>query len=238
LLKVENLNAGYGRIQAIRDINIHIRPQEIISIIGPNGAGKSTLLNTICGIVSPWSGRIFFQEKEITDIPAEKIKRFGISVVQEGSQIFESLTVFDNLLLGAYSRQRRGEKRENVEKEIELVCQIFPILRDRRKQLAGTLSGGERRMLSIGICLMSRPQLILLDEPSLGLAPLIIKEIYRVLLDLFKGGITILLVEQNVRIALDISTRSYVMETGRIALEGKSSELLDNEMVKRAYLGG
>ena len=238
LLNIENLNAGYGRIQVVRDINAHVNTQEIVSIIGANGAGKSTLLSSICGIVIPWSGRVFLGDKEITGISMEKIMDFGISVVCEGRQIFESLTVFDNLLLGGYFRLQKGEKKEKIEKDIEFVYETFPILKERRKQLAGTLSGGEQRMLTIGTCLMSKPKLLLLDELSLGLAPIITREIYQVILDQFKNGLTILLVEQNVRIALDISTRAYVMETGKIVLEGKSNELLNNEAVKRAYLGG
>jgi len=238
LLKVENLNAGYGKIQIIRDMNLRVDMGEIISIVGANGAGKSTLLSTICGLVAPWSGGIFFEDKKIMGLSPEKIMRNGISLMVEGGQIFESLTVIDNLILGAYTRQRKGEKKENIRKDTEAIYSIFPILKERRNQVAGTLSGGEHRMLSIGICLMSKPKLLLLDEPSLGLAPIVIKEIYRVLLDLFKDGLSILLVEQNVRVALDVSIRSYVMEIGRIVLEGKSSELLNNDMVKKAYLGG
>jgi branched-chain amino acid transport system ATP-binding protein len=171
-------------------------------------------------------------------MPAQKITKIGVSLMVEGGQIFESLTVFDNLILGAYSRQRKGEGKENITKDIEFIYRLFPRLEERRKQLAGTLSGGEHRMLSIGICLMSKPKLLILDEPSLGLAPLVISEIYKVLYDLYKNGLSIFLVEQNVRIALDVSLRSYVMETGKIVLDGKSCELMSNEMVKKAYLGG
>jgi len=211
----------------------------MVSVIGANGAGKSTLLNSICGLVAIWSGKVFFEDKEITGISTEKVMKLGISLVPEGGkQIFESLTTLDNLILGAYSRQRKGEKKEKVKNDIEFVYGIFPRLQEREKQLAGTLSGGETRMLTIGMCLMSEPKLLLLDEPSLGLAPLITKEIYRVILNLFKEGLTILLVEQNVRIALDISDQAYVMETGKIVLKGNSCELLNNELVKRAYLGG
>jgi len=169
----------------------------------------------------------------------EKIVKFGISLVPEGgNQFFESLTTLDNLLLGAYYRQRKGEIRDKIRKDMEFVYGIFPRLEERRKQLAGTLSGGEARMLTIGMCLMSKPKLILLDEPSLGLAPIVTKEIYRVVLNLFNEGLTTLLVEQNVRIALDISNQAYVMETGKIVLEGRSCELLNDEAVKKAYLGG
>lgn len=223
----------------VRDINIYVPPNELVSVIGANGAGKSTLLNSICGLVSIWSGKVSFEGKEITGISTERVMKLGISLVPEGGkQIFESLTTLDNLILGAYSRQRKGEKKGKVKKDIEFVYGIFPRLQEREKQLAGTLSGGETRMLTIGMCLMSRPKLLLLDELSLGLAPIITKEIYRVILNLFKDGLTILMVEQNVRIALDISNQAYVMETGKIVLEGKSSELLNNEAVKKAYLGG
>ena len=233
------MNTGYGKIHAIRDVNINVSRHQMVAVIGANGAGKSSLLNSICGLVAIWSGKVFFEDKEITGTPTEKVMKLGISLVPEGGkQIFESLTTLDNLILGAYSRQRKGEKKGKVKKDIEFVYGIFPRLQEREKQLAGTLSGGEARMLTIGMCLMSEPKLLLLDEPSLGLAPLITKEIYRVILNLFKEGLTILLVEQNVRIALDISNQAYVMETGKIVLEGNSCELLNSELVKRAYLGG
>jgi len=239
LLKIENLNTGYGRIHAIRDVNIHVPSHEMVSVIGANGAGKSTLLNSICGLIPIWTGKVIFEEREIMGVPPEKIMKFGISLVPEGGkQFFESLTVLDNLLLGAYHRQRKGENKEKIQKDIDFVYGIFPRLQERRRQLAGTMSGGEARMLTIGMCLMSRPNLLLLDELSLGLAPIITKEIYRVILKLFKDGLTILMVEQNVRIALDISNQAYVMETGRIVLEGRASELRNNESVKKAYLGG
>jgi len=239
LLKIENLHTGYGQIHAIRDVNIHVPFHEMVSVIGANGAGKSTLLNSICGLVPTWRGKVIFEDKEITGVPTEKMMKLGIALVPEGGkQFFESLTTFDNLLLGAYHRQRKGEDKEKVRKDIQFIYGTFPRLGERRKQLAGTLSGGEARMLTIGMCLMSKPKLLLLDEPSLGLAPIVTKEIYRAVLNLFREGLTILLVEQNVRIALDISNQAYVMETGRIVLEGKSSELLNNEEVKKAYLGG
>jgi branched-chain amino acid transport system ATP-binding protein len=211
----------------------------MVSVIGANGAGKSTLLSSVCGLVPVWGGRVFFEDKEITGVPTEKMMKLGIALVPEGGkQFFESLTTLDNLLLGAYYRRRKGENKDKIKKDIEFVYKIFPRLQERREQLAGTLSGGEARMLTIGMCLMSKPKLLLLDEPSLGLAPIVIKEIYRIVLNLFNEGLTILLVEQNVRIALDISNQAYVMETGKIVLEGKSSELLNNEAVKKAYLGG
>jgi branched-chain amino acid transport system ATP-binding protein len=196
-------------------------------------------LSSICGLVPVWGGRVFFEDKEITGVPTEKMMKLGIALVPEGGkQFFESLTTLDNLLLGAYYRRRKGENKDKIKKDIEFVYKIFPRLQERREQLAGTLSGGEARMLTLGMCLMSKPKLLLLDEPSLGLAPIVIKEIYRIVLNLFNEGLTILLVEQNVRIALDISDQAYVMETGKIVLEGKSSELLNNEAVKKAYLGG
>jgi branched-chain amino acid transport system ATP-binding protein len=239
LLKIENLNTGYGKIQALREVNISVSLREMVSVIGANGAGKSTLLNSVCGLVPVWGGRVFFEDKEITGMVPEKIMKFGISLVPEGGkQFFESLTTLDNLHLGAYYRQRKGEKKETIKKDTEFVYGIFPRLQERKKQLAGTLSGGEARMLTIGMCLMSKPKLLLLDEPSLGLAPIVTKEIYRVVLNLFNEGLTTLLVEQNVRIALDISNQAYVMETGKIVLEGKSCDLLNDEAVKKAYLGG
>jgi branched-chain amino acid transport system ATP-binding protein len=239
LLKIENLSTGYGKIQAIRDVNISVALHQMVSVIGANGAGKSTLLSSVCGLVPVWGGRVFFEDKEITGVPTEKMMKLGIALVPEGGkQFFESLTTLDNLLLGAYYRRRKGENKDKIKKDIEFVYKIFPRLQERREQLAGTLSGGEARMLTLGMCLMSKPKLLLLDEPSLGLAPIVIKEIYRVVLNLFNEGLTILLVEQNVRIALDISNQAYVMETGKIVLEGKSSELLNNEAVKKAYLGG
>lgn len=239
MLKIENLSTGYGKIQAIRDVNISVALHQMVSVIGANGAGKSTLLSSVCGLVPVWGGRVFFEDKEITGVPTEKMMKLGIALVPEGGkQFFESLTTLDNLLLGAYYRRRKGENKDKIKKDIEFVYKIFPRLQERREQLAGTLSGGEARMLTLGMCLMSKPKLLLLDEPSLGLAPIVIKEIYRVVLNLFNEGLTILLVEQNVRIALDISNQAYVMETGKIVLEGKSSELLNNEAVKKAYLGG
>lgn len=239
MLKIENLSTGYGKIQAIRDVNISVALHQMVSVIGANGAGKSTLLSSICGLVPVWGGRVFFEDKEITGVPTEKMMKLGIALVPEGGkQFFESLTTLDNLLLGAYYRRRKGENKDKIKKDIEFVYKIFPRLQERREQLAGTLSGGEARMLTLGMCLMSKPKLLLLDEPSLGLAPIVIKEIYRIVLNLFNEGLTILLVEQNVRIALDISDQAYVMETGKIVLEGKSSELLNNEAVKKAYLGG
>jgi branched-chain amino acid transport system ATP-binding protein len=239
LLKIENLITGYGRIQVIKDITLHVPFREMVSVIGANGAGKSTILNSVCGLIPMWSGKVSFEDEEITGSPTEKIMKLGISLVPEGGkQIFESLTTFDNLLLGAYSRQRKEKRKEKIKEDIEFVYGIFPRLQERKKQLAGTLSGGEARMLTIGMCLMSKPKLLLLDEPSLGLAPIVTQEIYRVVVNLFKEGLTILLVEQNVRIALDVSNQAYVMETGKIVLEGNSSELRNNEAVKRAYLGG
>jgi branched-chain amino acid transport system ATP-binding protein len=239
LLKIENLITGYGRIQVIKDITLHVPFREMVSVIGANGAGKSTILNSVCGLIPIWSGKVSFEDEEITGSPTEKIMKLGISLVPEGGkQIFESLTTFDNLLLGAYSRQRKEKRKEKIKEDIEFVYGIFPRLQERKKQLAGTLSGGEARMLTIGMCLMSKPKLLLLDEPSLGLAPIVTQEIYRVVVNLFKEGLTILLVEQNVRIALDVSNQAYVMETGKIVLEGNSSELRNNEAVKRAYLGG
>ncbi len=239
MLRVEGLSTGYGRIQALHGVTIRVPAHEMVAVIGANGAGKSTLLNSVCGLVPAWGGRVLFEERELTGMVPEKIIRFGISLVPEGGkQFFESLTTLDNLLLGAYYRQRKGEGRGQIQKDMEFVYGTFPRLGERKAQLAGTLSGGEARMLTIGMCLMSRPKLLLLDEPSLGLAPIMTKEIYRVVMNLFKEGLTTLLVEQNVRIALDLSNQAYVMETGKIVLEGRSCQLLNDEAVKKAYLGG
>jgi len=169
LLKIENLSTGYGKIQAIRDVNISVALHQMVSVIGANGAGKSTLLSSVCGLVPVWGGRVFFEDKEITGVPTEKMMKLGIALVPEGGkQFFESLTTLDNLLLGAYYRRRKGENKDKIKKDIEFVYKIFPRLQERREQLAGTLSGGEARMLTIGMCLMSKPKLLLLDEPSLG----------------------------------------------------------------------
>lgn len=236
MLEIVKISTYYGYVQALKEVSIEVRDGEIVSIIGANGAGKSTLLNSISAIVPPRSGQILLDGKDITRLPVEAIVGMGISQVPERRQIFSTLSVYDNLFLGAYLRLRKGKKQE-VSDDLEYVFNLFPILRERRGQLAGTLSGGEQQMVAIGRGLMARPKVLLLDEPSLGLAPLLVKEIFRVLLQLRQEGTTILLVEQNARAALELSDRAYVLETGRIELSGASKELISNEEVKKAYLG-
>ncbi len=236
MLVIDLINTYYGQIHALKDLSLHIEEEEIVALIGPNGAGKSTLLNTISGITPSRTGSIRFNEIEISQIPPEKIVSFGVVQVPEGRQLFSPLTVLENLELGAFLRFSR-ESREDIEKDLRYVTELFPILRERRDQKAGTLSGGEQQMLSIGRAIMGRPRLMLLDEPSLGLAPLIVMEIFDVIRKLQEDKTTILLVEQNARAALRVANRAYVIETGRITLEGEAKVLMENEEVKKAYLG-
>jgi len=236
LLKVRNLKSFYGYLQALRGVSIHVEEGEIVALIGANGAGKTTLLNSIAGIISSKKGQILFKDKDITHFPPQQIVRQGISLVPEGRQLFTPLSVMDNLILGAYQRYKRKNK-DNIEADLDRVFHFFPILKERRKQLAGTLSGGEQQMLAIARALMSKPKLLLLDEPSMGLAPKVVKEIFRIILELQKEGTTIFLVEQNAKMALGIANRGYVIETGRIVIQGSSQELLGNKEIRRAYLG-
>ncbi len=236
MLEVQGISTFYGRIQALREISLEVHAGEIVSLVGANGAGKTTLLNSISGIVPPCQGKILFEGKEITHLPPEKIVGLGISQVPERRQVFNTFTVRDNLNLGAYLRLRRGEDRA-VKEDIAYVFSLFPVLEERQKQLAETLSGGEQQMLVVGRGLMARPKVLLLDEPSLGLAPIIVDYIFQVFEQLRQSGTTILLVEQNVRAALEISDRVYVLETGRVVLKGTAQELMTNEAVQQAYLG-
>jgi len=236
LLKVRNLKSFYGYLQALRGVSIHVEEGEIVALIGANGAGKTTLLNSIAGIISSKKGQILFKDKDITHFPPQQIVKQGISLVPEGRQLFTPLSVMDNLILGAYQRYERKNK-DNIEADLDRVFHFFPILKERRKQLAGTLSGGEQQMLAIARALMSKPKLLLLDEPSMGLAPKVVKEIFRIILELQKEGTTIFLVEQNAKMALGIANRGYVIETGRIVIQGSSQELLGNKEIRRAYLG-
>ncbi len=237
LLQIESINTYYGRIQALKDVSLHVNQGEIVALVGANGAGKTTLLHTISGLLQARTGRILFDGQEITRARAAQIVRAGISHVPERRQVFGALSVYDNLLLGAYQRYRR-DGRKAVQKDIESVFELFPRLRERRKQMAGTLSGGEQQMLAIGRGLMARPKLLLLDEPSLGLAPLIVKDLFALIASLRDRGQTVLLVEQNARSALKLSDRAYVLETGRVVLDGPASELLEDPRVQAAYLGG
>ena len=236
MLRVRNLRAGYGSVEVLQGVSLHVSAGEIVTIVGANGAGKSTLLNSIAGIVRPGAGAVSFKDGDVTGLAAESVAARGCVLVPEGRQIFADLSVQDNLLLGAYLRFRR-EGRRIVEREIEGVCGLFPILARRRDQLAGTLSGGEQQMLALGRALMGKPAMLMLDEPSIGLAPLVVRGIFEVIVELRKQGKTILLVEQNARAALSIADRGYVMETGRILLEGTAEELSGNRDVQRAYLG-
>lgn len=236
MLEVHEISTYYGHIQALKAVSIAINQGEIVSLIGANGAGKSTLLNSISGIVPARTGEILLDGKSITNLSPEEIVALGVSQVPERRQVFSTLTVPDNLLLGAYLRLRRGE-RKAVQEDIDYIYTLFPVLKDREEQLAGTLSGGEQQMLAVGRGLMARPRVLLLDEPSLGLAPLLVKEIFQVLHRLRAEGTTILVVEQNARAALDISDRAYVLETGKVVLQGAPLELIANEEVQKAYLG-
>jgi branched-chain amino acid transport system ATP-binding protein len=236
MLRVRNLRAGYGSVEVLQGVSLHVSAGEIVTIVGANGAGKSTLLNAIAGIVRPGAGAVSFKDGDVTGLAAESVAARGCVLVPEGRQIFADLSVHDNLLLGAYLRFRR-EGRKTVEREIGGVCRLFPILARRRDQLAGTLSGGEQQMLALGRALMGKPAMLMLDEPSIGLAPLVVRGIFEVIVELRKQGKTILLVEQNARAALSIADRGYVMETGRILLEGTAEELSGNRDVQRAYLG-
>ncbi len=236
LLKITGLDVFYGKIHALRGVSLRVRPGEIVSLIGGNGAGKTTLLCTISGLIRPSAGTIAFDGADITRRQPERIVADGVSHVPEGRLMFSPLSVADNLRLGAYSRGSGA--RESVAEDLAKILEMFPVLRERRKQAAGTLSGGEQQMLAIGRALMARPRLLLLDEPGMGLAPLVTREIFRHIASLRdRLGLTVLLVEQNARRALKIADRGYVLETGRVALEGDSRDLLANRDVQRAYLG-
>jgi branched-chain amino acid transport system ATP-binding protein len=236
MLKLEKVNAFYGRIQALRGISLHVAEGEIVAVIGSNGAGKSTLLNTISGMIPARGGQIVFAGRPIAGLPPEKIVRLGISQVPERRQIFSTMSVMDNLILGAYHRYGR-DGRQAVERDLDFVFEIFPRLQERIGQTAGTLSGGEQQMLALGRGWMAKPRLLLMDEPSLGLAPLMAREIFRVSGRLRERGTTILVVEQNAHAALALADRAYVMEEGQVVLEGKSSDLASDQRVQKAYLG-
>ncbi|MBM4330299.1 MAG: ABC transporter ATP-binding protein [Deltaproteobacteria bacterium] len=236
MLRVESISAFYGAIQALRNVSIHVSPGEIVTLLGANGAGKTTLLKIISGIHPPAKGRLLFSGQNITGLPAEHILRLGVGQVPEGRQIFAPLTVMDNLILGAYVRLK-GAGKKNVLQDMDSIFELFPILKERAKQRAGTLSGGEQQMVAIGRTLMARPKLLLLDEPSMGLAPKIVTDIFKTIQALRDRATTILLVEQNANAALKVADRGYVIETGRIILEGETHDLLNNKEVQRAYLG-
>jgi len=233
MLKISNLHVNYGGIKALKGINIDIPEGKIITLIGGNGAGKSTTLRTSVGLVKPVSGTITYKDENITNKKTQDIAAKGIVLVPEGRRVFANLTLNENLILGAYARKDKNE----IERDREKVFALFPILKERLKQKAGTLSGGEQQMLAVGRALMTKPKLLMMDEPSLGLAPLIVKGIFNIIKDINKSGVTILLIEQNAKAALEIADYGYVMETGNIVMEGPGMELLNNENVKKAYLG-
>jgi branched-chain amino acid transport system ATP-binding protein len=237
MLSIEGLRTSYGGIRVLKGVSIQIPKGKVVSIIGANGAGKSTLLKNISGLVKAQEGRIIYKGKNIAGMPAHRIVGLGISQVPEGRQLFAHLTVLDNIRLGAYHYFKRSN-RDEINGRIEHVYQIFPILEKRSKQVAGTLSGGEQQMLAISRALMGRPELLLLDEPSMGIAPLIVREIFNVIRKLNASGTTILLVEQNAKAALKVANHCYVLERGEVVLEGLAAELLDNPKVKEVYLGG
>lgn len=233
MLKIENLNVSYGGIKALQGIDLEVPEGKIVTLIGANGAGKSSLLRTISGLVKAESGSIKVNQKEIAGLPIHKICKEGIALSPEGRRVFSDLSVKENLKIGAYLRKDTKE----IEKDLEWVYSLFPRLQERSWQFAGTLSGGEQQMLAVGRALMSRPKLLMLDEPSLGLAPLIVQQIFSIIQDINKAGVTILLIEQNANMALKIADLAYVIETGHIVLKGSGEELLQNETVREAYLG-
>ena len=234
MLKVENLSVHYGMIQAVRDVSFEVNEGEVVSLIGANGAGKTTILRTLSGLVRPSAGKIQFLGKEIQKMPAQKIVAGGLSQVPEGRHVFPGLTVMENLEMGAFLKKNREENQANLKK----VFSRFPRLEERKNQDAATLSGGEQQMLAMGRALMSMPKLLLLDEPSMGLAPIFIQEIFDIIQDIQKQGTTVLLIEQNANKALAISDRGYVLETGKIVLSGTGKELAASDEVRKAYLGG
>jgi len=236
VLRIKNLESGYGRLKVLKKVTMHIRAGEIVTIIGANGAGKTSLLRTVSGLIGARSGEIQFDAAEIANLPPEEIVFRGCSLVPEGRQVFGPMTVRENLLLGAYPQYRRKRIRE-IRDDLERVNAIFPRLKERERQLAGTLSGGEQQMLAIARALMARPKLVMMDEPSMGLAPLVIRDIFAIVTRLRDEGSTVLLVEQNAKAALAIADRGYVLETGRIIMEGSAEDMLSNREVQRAYLG-
>lgn len=234
MLRVNDLVVNYGAIRALQGISFQVEKGEIVALIGANGAGKSTTLRTISGLIKPAKGKVFFNEKEITGLAAHEIVSLGITHVPEGRRVFPYMSVVENLEMGAYSRK---EPKARIKEDIEVVFQRFPRLLERKKQLAGTLSGGEQQMLAIGRALMTKAPLLLMDEPSMGLAPLLVQEIFSIIKEINAQGTTILLVEQNAHMALSIANRAYVLETGNIALSGTAEDLSENPDVRKAYLG-
>lgn len=234
MLAVKGINVYYGSIHAIRDVSFHVDEGEIVTLIGANGAGKTTTMHAISGLLKPKSGEIVYCGQTISRMEAHKIIRLGLAQVPEGRRVFSGLTVQQNLQMGAYTRR---DGKDAIQADFDMVYDLLPRLKERRSQAAGTLSGGEQQMLAIGRALMCRPKMLLLDEPSMGLSPLLVKEIFRIIRDVNRNGVTVLLVEQNAKMALEIANRAYVLETGTIKMEGEATELANNIEVRKAYLG-
>ncbi len=233
MLEIKDIEVYYGMIQAIKGISFEVNEGEVIALIGANGAGKTTILHTITGLLSPKHGSVLFEGKDITKVPAHKIVSLGMAHVPEGRRVFADLTVYENLKMGAYTRKDKTE----IDETLENVYQRFPRLKERKNQLAGTLSGGEQQMLAMGRALMSHPKIILMDEPSMGLSPILVNQIFDIIEEVSKSGTTVLLVEQNAKKALSIADRAYVLETGKIVLDGDAKALMDDDSIKKAYLG-
>ncbi len=234
MLEVRDLYVSYGMIEAIKGVSFDVEQGEIIALIGANGAGKTTILHTVSGLLKAKSGSITFNGTDLLKTPAHKIVTMGMAHVPEGRRIFQQLTVYENLMMGAFTRKDKAEIEETLKK----VYEHFPRLQEREKQIAGTLSGGEQQMLAMGRALMSKPTIMLMDEPSMGLSPLYVSEIFSIIREINKAGTTVLLVEQNAKMALEIANRAYVLETGKVRMSGDANELADNEEVRKAYLGG
>ncbi|MBR6537265.1 MAG: ABC transporter ATP-binding protein [Lachnospiraceae bacterium] len=232
MLEVNNINVFYGSIHAVKDISFKVEKGEIISLIGANGAGKTTILQTVSGLLKSNTGSIVFNDKDLMHIPAHKIVSHGLAQVPEGRRVFLQMSVMENLELGAYT-----QPKNTIDQNLEIVFEHFPRLKERRTQVAGTLSGGEQQMLAMGRAMMSNPTLLMLDEPSMGLAPILVDEIFKIIVDLNKAGVTILLVEQNAQMALSIANRGYVLETGKVVMTADAKDLLNDDSVRKAYLG-
>ena len=233
MLSVNNLQVHYGMIQAIKDVSFEVNEGEVIALIGANGAGKTTILHTVSGLLQPTKGSVIFEGQDITKVPAHKIVSLGMAHVPEGRRVFAQLTVLENLKLGAYTRKDKNE----MEETLKMIYKRFPRLEERKNQIAGTLSGGEQQMLAMGRALMSHPKIILMDEHSMGLSPIFVEEVFKIIRDISAEGVTVLLVEQNAKKALNIADRAYVLETGNIILQGDAKKLMNDESVKKAYLG-
>lgn len=233
MLEVKDLQVYYGMIHAIKGVSFHVNEGEIIALIGANGAGKTTILHTITGLLASKGGEVVFEGKDITKTPAHKIVELGMAHVPEGRRVFAQLSVYQNLKMGAYTRSDKNE----IEESLEMVYKRFPRLEERKNQMAGTLSGGEQQMLAMGRALMSKPRIILMDEPSMGLSPILVNEIFDIIQSVSASGTTVLLVEQNAKKALSIADRAYVLETGKISLDGSAKDLLNDDSIKKAYLG-